>query len=291
MSVSESFFRTLSLFDVVLRVRDLDRVRAFYNEQLGFQVVSTDAGEVALSPTGTPPTLVRLVHAPDAPQAAPGSAGLFHVAFLYPDRPALGGALRGLLDDGIRIGGADHGVSEALYLSDPEGNGIELYSDRPEADWPPSPGDGQVGMFTDPLDFPSLLHAARHAPVRALPARTRIGHIHLRVSDLDRAEAFYAGRLGIPVRQRDYPGARFFGRDGYHHHLGANVWHSRRPATPGALGLARFTVRIAADDDFAAIRRSLERDGLVRDGNSTWFETQDADGLTIRVTGRDAPLA
>lgn len=287
MSVTDSFFRTLSLTDVILRVRDLDRVRAFYTERIGFQVTPGENGAVGLSPTGRPPVLLRLVHDPEAPPATPGSAGLFHIAFLYPDRPALGRALRGLLDDGMRVGGADHGVSEALYLTDPEGNGLELYADRSPADWPPSPGGGQVGMFTEPLDFPSLLHTARRSAGHALPAETRVGHLHLRVSDLDSAERFYAGHLGIPVRQRDYPGARFFGRDGYHHHLGANVWHSRRAVTPGAAGLARFTLRVADDEAYAVLARSLSGEGLVAAGNSTWLETRDGDGLVIRVTLRD----
>ncbi|HEX6212840.1 MAG TPA: VOC family protein [Methylomirabilota bacterium] len=283
MGTSDAFFQSLGLVDFQLRVRDLERVRRFYREVLGFREISAAPGRVAFSASGDPPALVTLEHAPDARQAPTGSAGLFHVAFLYPDRAALGRALERVSAVGLRLGGADHGVSEAVYLSDPEGNGIELYADRPAREWPPGGAEGDVAMVTDPLDFAGVLAAGRRTREAGMPPDVRVGHVHLRVSDLDRTDAFYTGLLGFAVRQRDYPGARFFGRDGYHHHLGANVWHSRRPAAAGALGLARFTLRFADAASFAPLARALRDAGLVVAGNATWVETRDPDGIPLVV--------
>lgn len=281
MGTSDAFFRDLSLTDLELRVRDLDRTRTFYREVIGFHEISASASRVAFSASGEPPALVVLEHASQAPDAPPGSAGLFHMALLYPDRAALGHALGRVAEAGVRLGGADHGVSEAVYLSDPEGNGIELYADRPVTDWPPGGPDGEVTMFTDPLDFQMLLTAGRRMPGPFMPADTRVGHVHLRVSDLARTERFYAGQLGFAVTQRDYPGARFFARDHYHHHLGANVWHSRRPAQAGALGLGRLTMRFADAGTFGAIVGQLRSASLLVSEGSARIETRDPDGIPL----------
>lgn len=281
MGTSDAFFRNLTLTDLQLRVRDLDRTRAFYREVIGLHEVGASPSQVAFSATGELPALVVLEHAPGAPEAPPGSAGLFHMALLCPDRDALGAALVRVTEAGVRLGGADHGVSEAVYLSDPEGNGVELYADRPVADWPPGGPNGEVTMFTDPLDFQALLTAGRRTPGPFMPADTRLGHVHLRVSALEATERFYAGQLGFAVTQRDYPGARFFARDRYHHHLGANVWHSRRPALADALGLARFTMRFADVPAFETAARTLRSAGLVVSGNSTWVGTRDPDSIPL----------
>jgi catechol 2,3-dioxygenase len=236
---SESFFQSVQLDRITLRVADLDRTRAFYEQGLGFRAAPPENGILALSADGAPP-LIELEASPSAPARRPGTAGLFHVALLFPTRASLGRVLRHLTQLGVRIGSADHGVSEALYLTDPEGNGLELYVDRPAAEWPAADAEGQVTMYTDALDLASLAAAGPGKADSLLPAGVRIGHMHLAVSSLDRAEAFYGQRLGFTVRQRSYPGALFLARDGYHHHLGANTWHSRTAATPGSRGLVRF---------------------------------------------------
>jgi len=262
------FFRSIEFSELTLRVADVARVQAFYQDVLGFDCKSGPNGDVRLGAPAHETTLVVLKAAPDRPPRPRGTAGLFHVAFLYPDRAALARALRRVLDRGVRIGSADHGVSEAIYLADPEGNGIELYADRPPDAWPPRMPDGQVSMFTEALDVPALLAEAQ-TPDVVLPHAVRIGHVHLSVADLRHAEQFYGERLGFAVTQRSYPGALFLGRDGYHHHLGANTWHSRHRAADGVLGLAGVTMTIAGPHD------GDER-------------LQDPDGIPLRVVTRMA---
>jgi catechol 2,3-dioxygenase len=278
----DPFFRSVQLTELTLRVADLAHVQAFYEDVLGFARLAAPAGSVELAPPGTAHALVVLRAAPDAAPRPRGTAGLFHVAFLYPDRAALARMLQRLLDLGVPIGSADHGVSEAIYLSDPEGNGIELYADRPQETWPPRLADGQVTMYTDALEIPALLALAR-TPGPLLPQGTRIGHIHLSVADLGHAEHFYGETLGFEVTQRSYPGALFLGRDGYHHHIAANVWRSQQAAGPGTLGLAEFTLRLAQRDDFAAITTRLTASGYLREHSASFAVAQDRDRLMVRV--------
>ena len=279
---SESFFRSVHLDLVTLRVSDLDRTREFYEGTLGFEVSRAADGVLTLSPPGGVP-VIELESSPPAPRRQPGSAGLFHIALLFPTRRSLGNMLSHLRATNIRLGSADHGVSEALYLADPEGNGLELYVDRPAAEWPPRDADGQVTMFTDALDLESLASAGAGASDPRLPAGLRIGHMHLAVSSLARAEEFYGQRLGFAVRQRNYPGALFLARDGYHHHLGANTWHSRTAATPGARGLVRFGLRFAdaRDRDQALTDARTHQTGPGPHGGTL---LRDFDGIEIEVS-------
>jgi catechol 2,3-dioxygenase len=287
----ERFFQSVELTELTLRVKDLAHVQAFYEDVLGFTRLPAPAGSVALAPPGAAQALVVLHAAPNAAPRPRGAAGLFHVAFLYPDRAALARVLRRLLDLDVSIGSADHGVSEAIYLSDPEGNGIELYADRRQDAWPPRMDDGQVAMYTDALDIPALLALARKSEP-LLPEGTRIGHIHLSVADLGHAEHFFSNALGFGVTQRSYPGALFMGRDGYHHHIGANIWRSHQAATPGTLGLAEFTLRLSQRDDFATITTRLTASGYLREPSDSFAVAQDRDGLMVRVLvdgGRSGP--
>lgn len=278
---SDRFFRSVQLTELSLRVADLAHVQAFYQDVLGFARLPASPGTVRLAPPGASLALLVLQAAPDAPPRPRGAAGLFHVAFLYPDRAALARALQRVLELGVPIGSADHGVSEAIYLSDPEGNGIELYADRQPEAWPARTADGQVTMFTEALDIPAVLAEAR-PPGPLLPATTRIGHVHLSVADLGQAEQFFGGALGFSVTQRSYPGALFFGRDGYHHHIGANIWRSRHPAVPGTLGLVEFTLRLTTADELAAITARLDSAGRLR-ATSDGVVAEDLDGLRVRL--------
>jgi catechol 2,3-dioxygenase len=182
---------------------------------------------------------------------------------LYPDRLALADALQRLIDLRYPLQGAsDHGVSEAIYLADPEGNGIELYADRPASVWY---RDGEeVEMYTEPLDVSDLLALRRGSASAAYtaPGETRIGHMHLQVSDLQGAGKIATGKLGLEVRQRSYPGALFLAYDHYHHHLGTNTWGVRRAANPGSLGLKSFAFRIAPEILPAAHPTEVELDGV-----------------------------
>jgi len=241
---------------VRLRVADLPRVRAFYERALGLQELPSVEGDVvALGAPGGEP-LVELLASPDAPPRIGGSSGLFHLAILLPTRADLADALRRLSAAREPLHGAsDHLVSEALYLADPEGNGIELYRDRPREEWSYGP-DGELRMATIPLDLDDLLAEETGAEGQPMPPATRMGHVHLQVADLGAAEAFYHGLLGFDVMVRGYPGALFVAADGYHHHVGLNTWSSAGgpPNAPGSRGLARFTIALpdcAALDELA----------------------------------------
>lgn len=232
---------------VHLRVRDLDEVVPFYEDVLGFSVLGDDGVNAALGVADERPLLV--LHAePHAPERLPESTGLFHVAFLLPDRRDLGGMILRVRNQSVAFEGfGDHNVSEAAYLSDPAGNGIELYADRSPSVW--HSVDGHVFMTTEPLDVPGLMVAAE-APAPRLPPGTVVGHVHLRVSSLAAAEEFYSGRIGFHVTTRGYPGALFMAAGRYHHHVGCNVWGRPAPsrAPQGALGLRSFDVVIPDDE-------------------------------------------
>lgn len=250
---------------VRLRVTDLSRALSFYSGVLGFRESARDGGTVFLSATGLPPWHMALDESPGAPPRPLRSTGLFHAAVRFPDRGGLAGALRRLASSRWPLSGAsDHGVSEALYLSDPDGLGLELYVDRPRAAW--SRKAGGVAMVTEPLDLDSLLAAGdtgRDAG-DGMPPGTDIGHVHLRVSDLGRSEAFYAALIGLFVTQRSYPGALFLAAGQYHHHLGVNVWAGKGlPAPPaGAVGLLSFSLLLPDAAGFEALTGRLAGAGV-----------------------------
>ncbi|HSM60394.1 MAG TPA: VOC family protein [Longimicrobiales bacterium] len=250
---------------VHLRVADLEGVTRWYEDALGFTVLAEDAATAALGVEDGPPLLV-LHGAPNAPVPPPGATGLYHVAFLLPSRPALAATIVRAREAGVPFTGfADHNVSEAAYLNDPEGNGLELYADRDRSVWRMS--DGHIFITTEPLDLSGLLAGAT-APTERLPAGTRVGHLHLRVSDLDAAEAFYVRRLGFDVTAR-IRGAVFVSAGGYHHHLGLNVWAgegARRPPE-GSLGLASFDLVVPSMDARVRILGDL--------GEGTVFDLDD----------------
>jgi catechol 2,3-dioxygenase len=227
---------------VRLNVSDLDGQQAFYERAIGLHSLERTDDLVRLGPEGGP-ALVELAGRPDAPPRPPRSTGLFHLAILVPNRLELARALPRLAQAGHGLTGAsDHLVSEALYLRDPEGNGIEIYRDRPREKWP---RDGDAPrMDTLPLDLDGVLGEldAATADGDGVPAATRIGHVHLQVADVAAAEAFYHGALGLDVTVRSYPGALFLSHGGYHHHVGVNTWASAGAPPPptGALGLDWF---------------------------------------------------
>lgn len=231
----------------VLAVADLDRSARFYRDVLGFDVVQ-EAGVARLSAAGGP-TLVELRERPGAQPRPRRSAGLFHIAILVPSRATLGRSLRRLAAARWPLtGAADHLVSEALYLDDPDGLGLEIYRDRPRDEWPTR--DGALVMATDPLDLDSVVREpGADAEWLGLAAGTVIGHVHLRVADLSAAEAFYCGRVGFSPTVRDYPGALFVAAGGYHHHLGLNTWAGRGvpPPPAEAAGLVSFIVQGAGE--------------------------------------------
>jgi catechol 2,3-dioxygenase len=228
---------------VTLTVRDLDRSLSFYRDVLGFAELSRQ-GETVILGTAGGRALLELHENKSAVPKPRHSSGLFHFAILVSSRAALGRSLRRLSEQRWPLSGAsDHLVSEALYLNDPDGLGIEIYRDRPRGEWPVV--NGQLMMATDPLDLQSIIEGpGADAPWAGLDAATVIGHVHLHVPHLDSAEAFYCRRIGFEPTVRGYPGALFVAAGGYHHHLGLNTWMGlgAPPPPQHAVGLRAFTI-------------------------------------------------
>lgn len=247
-----------SMGTVRLTVSDLAPSRTFYERALGLRATEQRDGTLAFGVAGED-ALVELRGEASAPALDRRATGLYHLAILLPTRLDLARALVRLAEARWPLDGAsDHLVSEALYLSDPDGNGIEIYRDRPRREW--RYVDGRLAMDTLPLDLDSVLGElpdARELQELA-PAGTHIGHVHLQVADLGESERFYSGLLGFDVMVRGYPGALFVSAGGYHHHLGLNTWHSRgaAPPAPGAIGLRSFEIKLP---NAAELDRVLER--------------------------------
>lgn len=273
---------------VRLRVSDLDRSLAYYQRVLGLSVLEQNLGEAHLAHLGTADgaVLVELAERPGARPAPPrGRTGLFHFALLLPDRASLGRFVRHLDGLGLAAGAADHLVSEALYLQDPDNLGIEVYADRPRATWRRL--GRELMMATDPLDRRGLLDAAGDAPWDGMPDGAAMGHVHLHVGDLDRAAAFYGDGLGLDRNVWGYPGALFFGAGGYHHHLGTNLWAGRDATPPpeDEAQLLRWTVVLPDVPSLQAATASLEAaGGAVERTADDAVETRDPWGTPLRLT-------
>jgi len=265
---------------VRLQVADLARSLDFYEGVLSFRVLDRAGGTAAL---GADVPLVELVEKPGVrPVPRRGLLGLFHVAYLLPERAALGRFVRHVAEAGVPVGMSDHLVSEAVYLTDPDGLGIEVYADRPRAAWR---RDGrQIAMATNPLDVRSLIEAAGDAPWTGAPAGTVVGHVHLHVGDLGRAAGFYHAALGLDKVVWDYPGALFLSAGGYHHHLGLNTWAAGAPlAGEDDARLLEWTVVVPTAEDAEAAERSVEAAGypVARDGRG--WRAEDPWGTPLRV--------
>jgi catechol 2,3-dioxygenase len=248
-----------SIAYVRLVVRDMKRALAFYHDALGLRMLASNAQQTLLAADSAGRFLIELIARADAIAQPRRSAGLYHVAIRLPSRAALARTVYRLVALGVRFQGAsDHQVSEAVYLADPDGNGLELYRDRPRSEW--RMDGAQVAMGSDPLDMEALLREGAHddGTWTGIDPATDIGHVHLHVSNLARAEAFYCDALGFEVMQRNYPGALFVAAGGYHHHLGLNTWAGEGvpPAPENAVGLRAFGMRIP---DAGAWSATLER--------------------------------
>lgn len=241
-----------------LVVRDLPRVSDFYRKIIGLSVLEKHPSGEVLGVNGLP--LLTLSTSQTAERAPRTAAGLFHTAFLLPTRDDLAHWLAHAAHNNIRLEGAsDHLVSEAIYLADPEGNGIEVYRDRLPEEWSYQP-DGTVEMATIGLNLQALYDSAPKKPFEGAAAGTAIGHIHLQVGDIPQADEFYRDVLGLKIMAR-YPGASFFGSGAYHHHVAANIWNSRgaearRDNMTGLSGYAlKFNEAGALDTALAALDR------------------------------------
>lgn len=269
---------------VMLQVADLGRSVDFYQAVLGLRVLQDGAHSARLGPQEDGEVLVELRELPGATPAPPqGRLGLYHFAVLLPDRPALGRFLRHAAERGVRVGAADHRVSEALYLSDPDGLGIEVYADRPRAEW--RHRDRELVMTTDPLDAADVVRSAGDQPWRGAPSGTVMGHVHLHVGDLERASAFYHQALGLDRVVWSYPGALFLSAGGYHHHLGLNTWaRGAPPAGEGEARLLEWRMVLPAAEDVSAALASLAGHGFAAASADDAGLVRDPWGTAFRLT-------
>lgn len=262
---------------VTLRVANLERSRSFYEGVLAFQPLEEASGKVVLGGQDRQP-LLELVEVPGAAPQPFGATGLYHVAILFPTRPDLGRELLRLIEAGWQIGQGDHLVSEALYISDPDGNGLEIYQDRPRSTWKWT--NGTVQMATDPVDIRGLVDDGTHKAEAwdVIPAGTRVGHIHLQVGNIAEAKQFYHTILGFDVTAQ-LPGALFVSAGGYHHHIGLNTWQSLggKPTPANHAGLDKYVIAIPTHEALLEVKNRLvahaipfeEQEGLLR-VNDPW---------------------
>lgn len=280
---------------VHLIVSDLRAALTFYQDVLGMRPLETAGASAALG-TGADAPLVVLSELPGAHPKPAHTTGLYHFAILLPSRADLARQLRQLATSRYPLGGAaDHLVSEALYLADPDGNGIEIYADRPRDRWPR--GDDGIKMATDPLNVDSLMAELQpnEGGWTGMPAGTRIGHVHLHVADLERAVDFYHGVLGFDVVTRYGPQAAFLSAGGYHHHIGLNTWAGvgAPPPPSNSAGLEYFTVYLPGRADLAAAEGRLKEAGLPLEEKVEGLVVRDPSGNSVllavepaRVPGR-----
>jgi len=274
---------------VHLQIADLARSLRFYEAALGLRVLDREGPRAVLAAQASELPLVELQERPGAREAPlRARTGLYHFALLLPDRGSLGRLVRHLWAINARFSSADHLVSEALYLQDPDNLGIEIYADRPRGTW--QRAGRELIMATDPLDLSGLAGAADATAGGGLPAGTVMGHVHLRVGDLEQASAFFSEALGFDRTVWHYPGALFFGAGGYHHHLGTNTWAGRSAAPPSAedAQLLEWTIELPDAPAFEAATENLVRAGYPVDrtgtsGRGLTRVTRDPWGTRIRL--------
>ncbi len=261
----------LRLGPVTLAVADHERSLAFYRDFLGLSVIEEGArhGELTITLGVGNQAIIRLVVRPGITPLPRNVTGLYHAAILLPTRAALARAILRLVESRYPFGASDHAVSEALYLDDPDGNGLEIYRDRPRGEW--EWRDGKVTMTTIPLDLQAIVDdlgadEPRWAP---MPMGTTLGHMHLRVGDATEAERFYAGVLGFDV-VASLPGARFMSVNGYHHHLGANSWESAggQPRSETMAGLIEWEIVLPMVEDIVAAASRLSTASITIDARA-----------------------
>jgi catechol 2,3-dioxygenase len=274
---------------VHLKVSDRYSSLAFYQEKLGFRIIQREGDTVSLSASGELPASLYLTQIPGAEPKPARTTGLYHIAIRLPDRTSLGRTIQRLLSYDWRfLGASDHGVSEAFYTTDPDGNGIELYADRPPSQWPWQ--NGKIAMVSEPLDVSSFINGDANNVSADLPSQTDIGHVHLQVSDLLRARKFYHDLLGLEITQSDYPGALFLAAGNYHHHLGLNIWAGQgaSPPPPSAVGLISYGLRIPDERSWSELVQRVKTAGIPveaahREPDATSVLVYDPDGIGVAL--------
>ena len=271
----------LHIGTVALKVRDLDRLTDFYRDAIGLSVLSRDDERARLGAGGA--TLLELEHAPGAKPDDPRSAGLFHTAFLQPTRGDLARWLVHAARNRVPLTGAsDHAVSEAIYLDDPEGNGIEVYRDRLPEEW--RWNGNRIHMTTERLDLDNLAADAGAGSYAGAPDGLRIGHVHLRVGDIEQAQKFYSGTVGLDVTAGRH-GALFMSSGRYHHHVGSNIWQSAGAGRrdDDRAGLAWFAME-ADPATLTAMRERLKGADVPAKDTAGGLEARDPWGTRVRFT-------
>ncbi|GLO64773.1 MULTISPECIES: VOC family protein [Oceanobacillus] len=264
--MENKFFETPTMYiqDVTLQVSDLERSILFYEEVLGLHVLRKENNQVKLSANGQD-VILTLEQPTNVISKQRRTTGLYHVAILLPTKEDLGAFLRHFMQldisNQVKIGASDHIVSEAIYISDPDGNGLEIARDRPSSEWSWNV-DNQVTMSTEPLDAHGLLEAAIQHKWNSAPENTIVGHLHLHVDDLSKAKEFYTEGLGFQIVTR-YPGALFLSDGGYHHHLAVNIWNGEGAPSPqkNEVGIKYYTLRYPSEDKKQAAIHRLTRLG------------------------------
>ncbi|MFD2681542.1 VOC family protein [Bacillus seohaeanensis] len=268
---------------VNIKVADLERSLTFYKDLIGFQILEQSGKRAILTANGRTPLLI--IEQPDnvIPKQR-RTTGLYHFALLLPNRSDLGAVLRHLLQNRYPIeGGSDHRVSEALYLSDPDGNGIEIYRDRPSTSW--EWNNNEVVMTTEPLDAESLLNEGEDVKWEGLPNATLMGHIHLHVSQIANTEQFYQGGLGFDIVTRYGNQALFMSTGRYHHHIGLNTWNGIGAPTPveNSIGLGSFTLIFPDSMTRDKIIEQLQSIDAPVTKKASNYITKDPSGNTIEL--------
>lgn len=268
-----------------LLVKNLDESLNFYSHLIGLKGIGRSGDSVLLSSNNTGPYLLKLIEVDNAEISYNGAPGLFHLAIRFPDRKELARVFLRLFNNNTKFQGfADHLVSEAIYLADPEGNGVELYADRPRETWDWK--FGEVLMDTLPLDISVLTNELEDREVwNGIHPGLDLGHIHLNVTDLFKAEKFYNEILGFNITNSSYPGAKFFSAGGYHHHIGVNIWSLKKgiPKKKNSTGMAAFTVSMPDNEAVEKIKVSAENEGLLINFNNNELLIEDFDKNKIRV--------
>jgi catechol 2,3-dioxygenase len=271
------------LGSVRLQVADLDRSLAFYEEVLGMRVIERGPDSASLGPHDDDRRVVHLHQLRTArPVPQRGLLGLYHFAILLPDRGSLGRFVAHLGEIGAYAGMSDHFVSEAVYLTDPDGLGIEVYADRPRDAW--RYDERQLFMTTKHLDVDDLVRSAGGERWTGMPAGTVLGHVHLYVGDISKAEAFYHSALGFDKVVWSYPGALFMSAGGYHHHLGTNTWaRGAPPATDEDARLLEWEIIVPTRKDADAAAKNVAEAGYAtKEENGEWLLT-DPWGTSLRL--------
>ncbi|WP_055108268.1 VOC family protein [Paenibacillus ihumii] len=268
---------------VRLKVQQLERSIAFYEEVIGLKLLKQEGNTAELTADGRR-TLIVLEANENYRISAGRSSGLYHFAILVPDRISLGLALRNLIKHNIAVGQGDHLVSEALYLNDPDNNGIEIYADRPRDTWQRS-SSGEYVMTTDPVDIEGLLRISEQAQWQGLPPGTVIGHVHFHVGDLQQAKQFYCDVLGFEITAHYGSAALFISAGGYHHHIGLNTWAGvgAPPAAADATGLAYYTVALPNLQALAEVEGRIRQADLSCQRQDDVIALSDPFGIHVRI--------